>query len=256
MNRVTPPLWCAAACLLAVAAAQQRETQFDRAAVERGRVQFKSGCGFCHGDDATGNRAPDLIRSTILGHDTNGDLLGPVIRNGRPEQGMPGFPTLTAAQISDIVVFLHSQAYAALHSAHVPNDYPLAKLLTGNADAGKAYFNGAGGCAPCHSPAGDLAGVARKYNPLELQQRFLYPAGRAKSTATITLRDGQMLEGAVVHDDEFEIAIRSKDGWYHSWQRSAVKVQIHDPLAAHRALMEKYTDADIHNLFAYLETLK
>jgi cytochrome c oxidase cbb3-type subunit 3 len=74
--------------------------------------------------------------------------------------------------------------------------------------------------------------------------------------ATVTPRDGQAVEGTVEHNDEFEIAIRGKDGWYRSWPRSEVKVEIRDPLAAHRALMEKYTDRDIHDVFAYLETLK
>lgn len=230
----------------------------DPAAVERGRSQFKSSCGFCHGDDATGNRAPDLLRSPVLLHDVAGDQVGPVIRNGKPDLGMPGFSNLSAAQISDIVVFLHNQADEALHSNGVPRDYPLKKLLTGNADAGKAYFNGAGGCAKCHSVAGDLAGVARKYSPLDLQQRMLYPAGRGGSrvTATVTLPNGQKIEGQVLSDDEFDIAITGSDGAYHAWPKSQVKVEIHDPLAAHRELFTKYTDADIHNLYAYMATLK
>lgn len=229
----------------------------DPAAVERGRSQFKSSCGFCHGEDATGNRAPDLVRSVTVGHDMDGELLAPLIRNGIPDKGMPGFSTLTAAQISDIAVFLHQRALDALHTNHVPSDYPLAKLLTGNASAGKAYFNGAGGCSGCHSPTGDLAGIAGKYSPLELQQRFLYPGAKAaKPTAVVTLPDGSKVEGTVAQMDEFTIAITGKDGWYRSWDLSRVKAEIHDPLAAHRALMPKYTDADVHNLFAYLETLK
>ncbi len=230
------------------------QTKFDMAAVERGRTQFKSSCGFCHADDATGNRAPDLIRSALLSHDVNGDTIAPVIRNGRPDKDMPAFPTLGEKTISDIVAFLHKQAFDALHSAGVSNDYPLAKLLTGNADAGKVYFNGA--CAGCHSPTGDLAGVAKKYKPLELQQRFLYPARGAHLTATVTLPNGQKVEGGLVHEDEFTIAITGHDGWYRAWKRGEVSVEIHDPLAGHKALMEKYTDKDVHNIFAYLETLK
>src|SRR5580704_11301495 len=92
---------------------------WDTAAVERGRAQFKSSCGFCHGDDATGNRAPDLVRSTALGHDSNGEVLTPLIRSGRPDQGMPAFSTLTPRQISDIVAFLHHQLDDALASNHV-----------------------------------------------------------------------------------------------------------------------------------------
>ena len=244
-------LWTILVCLIPVLA----QTKFDAAAVERGRSQFKSSCGFCHGEDATGNRAPDLIRSSSLSHDTNGEALTPIIKNGRPDKGMPGFSTLSAEQIGDIVVFLHKQAYEALHSNHVPTDYPLAKLLTGSADQGKAYFNGAGGCAKCHSPSGDMRGIAAKYSPLELQQRFLYPSKGTVKTATVKTAK-ETIEGKLVHADEFEIAIKDKNGWYRSWPRAAVQVEIRDPLAEHKALMPKYTDADIHNLFAYLETLK
>lgn len=248
---------CAVILLAPLAFGQPRAPSFDTAAVERGRAQFKSNCGFCHADDATGNRAPDLIRSALLSHDVNGDTISPVIKSGRPDKDMPAFPTLSDKVISDMVAFLHKQAYDALHSTSVPNDYPLSKLLTGNAADGKTYFNNAGGCAACHSPTGDLAGVAKKYSPIALQQRFLYPARGARITAIVTLPDGRKFDGGVVHDDEFEIAITGADGWYHSWKRGEVKsVEIHDPLAAHKALMEKYTDKDIHNLFAYLETLK
>jgi mono/diheme cytochrome c family protein len=97
----------------------QNSPGIDAAQVERGSTLFKSNCGFCHGDDATGNRGPDLIRSVALGHDVNGDVLDPLIRNGRPDKGMPGFSTLTAPQIADMVVFLHRQAEAALYSSRL-----------------------------------------------------------------------------------------------------------------------------------------
>ncbi|HTB10426.1 MAG TPA: c-type cytochrome [Bryobacteraceae bacterium] len=246
---------CAIFLLGAVAFGQQARV-WDIAAVGRGRAQFKSNCGFCHGDDATGNRAPDLIRSALMGHDVNGDLVAPVIKNGRPDKEMPAFPTLSDAAIADIVLFLHKQADDALHSNGVPNDYPLAKLLTGNANDGKAYFNGAGGCSDCHSSTGDLAGLAKRFGPIGLQQRFLYPGFGARVTASLTLKDGQKIEGRVVHHDEFEIGMIGPDGWFRSWPVTELKsIEIHDPMAAHRALMQKYTDKDIHNLFAYLVTL-
>jgi len=233
----------------------------DTAAVERGRALFKSTCGFCHGIDATGSRAPDLVRSPVTLHDDHGNLLGPVIRNGRPDKGMPSFSTLKDDQITDIVAFLHHQATAALHSAHVPGDYPLSKLLTGNAAAGKAFFNGAGDCSHCHSVTGDLAGVAKKFSPIDLQQQMVYPSGKSvrdtvHTTATVTLPNGTRHEGSVTLNDGFNIGIVCQDGWYRSWPIADVKVEIHDPLEAHRDLMAKYTDADMHNLFAYLETLK
>jgi cytochrome c oxidase cbb3-type subunit 3 len=237
---------------------QRLEPAEDPAAVGRGRSLFGSTCGFCHGADATGSRAPDLVRSSITLRDDAGDLLSPVIRNGRPEKGMPSFSTLKDDQIANIVAFLHHQATAARRSSHVPGDYPLAKLMTGNAAAGEAYFNGAGGCVHCHSPSGDLAGVAKRFSPVDLQQEMVYPSKKTlKKTAIVTLPDGSKFEGTVQQDDEFTIALVAKDGWYRSWPKTTgVSVAVQDPLAEHRELMSKYTDSDIHNLFAYLETLQ
>lgn len=246
-----------AAAAPAAFAAKWREASADqRASIERGKAGFKSSCGFCHGDDATGNRAPDLVRSVIVNHDEGGNLLGPVIRNGRADKGMPAFGTLKEADIADIVNFLHARASEAASSADVPDNYPLAKMLTGNAEAGKAYFNGPGGCTGCHSVTGDLAHVASKYQPVDLQQHMVYPEGPVRRTAKVTVADGSVVEGLLKLADEFTIAIVDKTGWYRSWPRDAVKVEIHDPLTAHRELMTKYTNADLHNLFAYLVTLK
>jgi cytochrome c oxidase cbb3-type subunit 3 len=223
-------------------------------AIERGHKQFEQSCGFCHGLDATGARGPDLVRSPLVAHDVKGDLIGNVIHQGRPDKGMPAMP-LTDAQVSDIAAFLHMRVTEALRSNGVPRGYPVEKLLTGNGDAGKAFFNGAGGCNQCHSPTGDLAKIAGKYSPIDLEAHMLYPEGR-HTTAVVTLPSGEQIKGPLVHADDFVISLRDGSGWYRSFSRDAVKVELQDPLAVHRELLGKLTQADVHNLFAYLETLK
>jgi cytochrome c oxidase cbb3-type subunit 3 len=225
--------------------------------VQRGRKAFLHYCSFCHGTDANGGtEGPNLVRSGLVRHDKNGELIGQVIREGRPSKGMPPVP-LTTSQIADVVAFLHARlAESDRTSPRRPSsDYALKLLLTGNAEAGKAYFNGAGGCSGCHSPTGDLAGVAKKYAPADLQTRFLYPEGQPR-TATITPPSGAQVKGELLDKDAFSVSIRDGNGWYRSWPLGDVKVEIHDPLVAHRELLRKYTNADVHNLFAYLETLK
>jgi cytochrome c oxidase cbb3-type subunit 3 len=222
--------------------------------VERGRKSFEQSCGFCHGPDATGARGPDLVRSPLVAHDVKGDKVGDVIRIGRPDKGMPAM-TLTDQQVLDIAAFLHARAAEALSSSGLPSKYPLEKLLTGNPEAGKAFFNGAGGCRSCHSPTGDLATVATKYSPIDLQARMLYPGGK-HTIAVVTLPSGEQVKGPLAHADDFVIALRDASGWYRSFSRDRVKVELQDPLAAHRDLLDKLTQAEIHNLFAYLETLK
>src|SRR5580700_4836226 len=223
-------------------------------AIERGHKQFEQACGFCHGPDATGARGPDLVRSPLVAHDVKGDLIGKVIHDGRPDKGMPAM-TLPDAQVSDIAAFLHARAEEALRSSGLPSAYPVEKLLTGNAAAGKEFFNGAGGCNKCHSPTGDLDKVASKYSPMDLEAHMLYPGGQ-HTTVVVTLPSGEQIKGPLAHIDDFMIALRDDSGWYRSFTRERVKVEIQDPLAAHRELLGKLTQADVHNLFAYLENLK
>ena len=224
-------------------------------AVERGRRAFEGNCSFCHGQDATGGRGPDLVRSALVAHDKAGDQIGPVILNGRPSKGMPALH-LSGSEIKDIAEFLHYQQAQGLASAHLPENYALKWMLTGNADAGKEFFNGAGKCKDCHSPTGDLAHVATKYSPLDLEEKMLYPSHEDHRTVTVTLTSGETIEGPLDHLDEFTVALHDSAGWYRSFSRDQVKVSVHDPLAAHRELLDKLTQADMHNLFAYLETLK
>ena len=193
-----------------------------------------------------------------MAHDVKGDLIGKVIHEGRPDKGMPPLP-LTDQQVTDIAAYLHARAAEALDSGDVPKTYPVEKLLSGNAEAGKAYFNGAGGCKNCHSPTGDLAAIAGKYSPVDLQTHMLYPQARrttAHITAVVTLPSGEQVKGPLEHVDEFEIALRDGSGAYRSFPRDRVKVELTDALAAHRELLDKLTQADVHNLFAYLESLK
>jgi cytochrome c oxidase cbb3-type subunit III len=220
-----------------------------------GQAVFRQNCGFCHGQDGRGASGPDLIRSTLVNHDVNGNLIAQVVHNGRPEKGMPAFQ-LPDAQIQQIAAFLHAQAeLASTVARRVPTEYPLEKLLVGNADAGKDYFNGAGKCTQCHSPAGDLAHIAAKYKPLELQSRIVFPYG-ANPAATVTTAAGQQFKGEQIYSDEFLITLRLNDGTQRTWIRRGNRIAVTDPLAAHVALLSEYTDKDIHDLFAYLETLK
>ncbi len=241
-------------CLLAQDRNEVATRADDVSDAAAGKAIFQQNCGFCHGQDARGTSGPDLIRSPLVNHDAGGDLIGQVVHNGRPDKGMPAF-NLPDSQVHQIAAFLHQQAkLASTVASRIPSDYPLEQLLVGNAGAGKEYFNGAGKCAQCHSATGDLAHIASKYKPLELQSRIAFPYG-AKSTATVTERSGQQFTGEVVYADEFFVTVLS-DGVRRTWDRRIVKIELRDPLEEHVALLTRYTDKEIHDLFAYLESLK
>jgi cytochrome c oxidase cbb3-type subunit III len=231
--------------------------------IREGEVRFGSHCGFCHGKDAAGGESgPDLTRSELVAQDTNGDKLIPVIRNGRPNTAMPPFPGLTDAEMKAIVAFTHTQMDKFAELGGGRRSVEPADLATGNVDAGRAYFNGAGRCAGCHSPTGDLAGIGKRLQGLNLMRRLLYPSGgfgapaSSPAKATFTLSSGQTVVAPVASEDDFSITVLDPLGARQTYQKSAVKVKVEDPLNAHFDQLGKFTDADIHNVYAYLESLK
>jgi cytochrome c oxidase cbb3-type subunit 3 len=216
---------------------------------------FLQQCAFCHGRDAAGGEeGPDLTRSKLVAADAGGDKIAPVVREGRPEKGMPRF-SLSEADMTAVVAFIHDQKTKAEAQIGKRRGVEVADLQTGNVEAGKAYFNGAGKCASCHSPTGDLAGVAKRFEGLKLEERMLYPKG-AKAKVTVTLASGESVTGELAYHDEFVIGLRDSARHYRSWSTSKVKFSIDAPAEAHADLLAKYTDDDIHNLMAYLQTLR
>lgn len=240
--------------------------EIDPAAVKRGQSLFTATCSFCHGANATGGETgPDLLRSVVVLDDVNGNKIAPIVHGARVDKGMPKFD-LSQQQIQDIAAFLHQH----IKDAALRGTYKILNIVDGNPKAGEAYFNGAGRCNTCHSVTGDFAHIGSKYDPVKLQQKILNPRERrpwfARSSgpeanpviATVTLPNGQSFTGALSHIDDFNVALTDSNGDYRSFARSGgePKVVLKDPLAFHNQMLMKYTDADIHNLTAYLVSLK
>ncbi len=226
------------------------------ATIAAGGSLFQQNCAFCHGRDAGGGETgPDLTRSKLVTADVGGDKIGDVVLHGRAEKGMPAFSNFSPEQIADLAAFIHSQQAKAMAQSGKRKGVDVSDLQTGNVEAGKAYFNGAGGCASCHSPTGDLAGIATRYEGLQLEERMLYPKD-VKSKVTVTLPSGETLAGTLAYLDEFTIGMRDASGSYHSWRVGDVKYKVDAPVEAHVAQFPKYSDADIHNLMAYIQTLR
>ena len=239
---------------------------YDAATIERGKKTYTANCAFCHGGNAKGGESgPDLLRSITVLHDEDGDLISKVVLGGRVDKGMPKF-ALPPDQIADIVAFLHDGVRAAAQRG----TYKILDILVGDPKAGEAYFNGAGGCTSCHSVTGDLAHVGSKYEPVNLQQKIVMPregrfGGRGGAnnkatavTATVTLPSGEVVNGALDRIDDFSVTVTDQGGQHRTFAREddVPKVELHDPMKGHMELLKRYTDADIHNLTAYLVTLK
>src|SRR5256714_7888323 len=232
-----------------------------------GQQLFRSNCSFCHGSDARGGETgPNLVRDQVGLADQQGELGTPIVQNGIPARGMPKF-ALSAAEIADIAAWLHSQP---LSDRGAPSTLD---ILVGTAKEGEAYFNGAGHCTQCHSVTGDLAGIGSSYEPKTIQNLIISGGGMGvgrraggsgpppkvpPTTVTVTLPSGQTVKGDLDHISAFIVALREADGTYRSFARrdSIPKVVVTNPLQWHVDMLPKWRDADIHNLTAYLVTLK
>lgn len=229
--------------------------RIDNAAADRGRAVYAKHCINCHGSTAKGTeRGPDLIRSTVVLRDRLGNGIGPALKPSASHQA-----TLSQPEIVDLSHFLHQRVEAIASNRNPRGPLP---VLTGDPEAGRAYFNGAGGCSACHSPTGDLSGVATRIpDPANLQQRFLFPSlrrgGPKQVEVTVTVRGQQPVSGTLVRMDDFSVALRDSSGEYRAFNRGPnVAVNVQNPLAAHHELLDRYTDDDMHNLTAYLARLK
>lgn len=231
--------------------------------IDAGRVRFAATCGFCHGRDAGGGETgPDLTRSVVVTDDVRGEKIAAVVRSGRPDKGMPPL-TVPEADLTAIVAFLHDARAKAKTENGGRRSVAVEDLQSGNAEAGQRYFNGAGGCAACHQVDGSFATVGSRYQGLALLQRMLYPGSSraggpppAPPKVNVTTAAGQTVSGKLAYRDEFTISLTDADGWTRSFPVDRVKVAIDDPLQAHVDQLGKYTDDDMHNVLAYLQTLR
>ncbi len=225
----------------------------DEAAVVRGGEAFAAQCASCHGSAARGlTPQTDLMRSALVRADTRGDRIGPFLRAGHP----PTKPaTLNETRAADVIAWLHAHLYGVAHAGASE----FLNLLTGDPQKGREFFEGKGGCAACHSATGDLAGVGEKYDPPVLQSLWLNPRRRrAVRTVTVTPQSGPSRSGTLERIDEYNLVLRDGDGAYRSiaLEDDEPRVEIHDPLQPHFDLYRRLTDAQIHDMTAYLATLK
>jgi cytochrome c oxidase cbb3-type subunit III len=224
--------------------------EVDNAAASRGRQVYTQFCINCHGALAKGTeQGPDLIRSPLVLRDRLGDQVGPALKKLANHKA-----DLTQAQVGDLTHFLKDQVEATTKNR---NPVTPPNVLTGNAEAGQAYFNGTGKCNTCHSATGDLAGVGRKYSSIDLQQRFLFPRRTKPIQVTVAAAVGQSVTGSLERIDDFSVSLRDAAGEYRTLSRDKnVKVDLNDPLAVHNQMLDAYTDQDIHDVVRYLESLK
>ena len=270
--------------------AQQRPPG-DPAVIERGKGLYSVNCSFCHGPDLRGGQlnGPNLLRSQLVLSDQNGELILPIVRGSRADKGMPPL-SIPDDDVKAIAEYIHTVWAQSPRQGMPPpgGAPPELNVLVGDATAGRAYFDAK--CGTCHSATGDLQGIATRIpDPKALQNVWVSggavggrgglstgagqtgrgaaaqpPGGRGPApnpravTVTVTLPSGEHVAGRLVRIDDFFVSLMEADGTIRSFTRTGARprVEVKDPLEPHRALLSVYTDKDMHDVTAFLATLK
>ncbi|HEV8041676.1 MAG TPA: c-type cytochrome [Bryobacteraceae bacterium] len=251
----------------------QKRPPGDPAQIARGKTLYGISCTSCHGADLRGGDlgGPNLLRSQVALSDQDGELIVPIIQGARQNSGMPAVP-MSPADGKAVAAYIRSEVATIGTQGKPPSiGKPAPSVLVGDATAGQAYF--AAKCGSCHSPSGDLAGIAtRVSDPKALQNAWVAggtrnrrfgptlgaPGSRRTVIATITAATGERVEGRLVRIDDFLVTVALADGTSRTFRREGdiPKVDVQDPMKIHRDLLAAYTDKDIHDVTAYLVTLK
>jgi cytochrome c oxidase cbb3-type subunit III len=227
----------------------------DKAAAARGAPVYQQSCAFCHGPQARGATGPSLITSDEVLGDDHGEHLAPFLKKGRPEKGMPAFAAMADDQLKDIAEFLHLQVEDVANRG----TYQVLNILVGNAPKGQAYV--AAHCMSCHTTE-TFAHIASRFrSPDQLQRGWIWPMRSGDNllavTATVKMPDGATIAGRVTQVSDFRITLLDSAGQTHAIDREpGVEVEMRDPLAAHQEIISTLKNDDMHNVTAYLDTLK
>jgi cytochrome c oxidase cbb3-type subunit III len=250
----------------------QKRAPGDPAQIARGKTIYGISCTSCHGADLRGGDlgGPNLLRSQVALSDQDGELIVPIIQGGRQNSGMPAVP-MSPADAKAVAAYIRSEVGTIGRQGMPPSiGKPAPSILVGDASAGQAYF--AAKCSSCHSPTGDLQGIATRISdPKTLQDTWVAggrtrrfgptqgaPSSRRTVMVTVTQPSGESVEGRLVRIDNFLVTVALADGTLRTFRREGEvpKVDVHDPMKPHRDLLAVYTDKDIHDVTAYLVTLK
>ena len=253
----------------------QQRPPGDPVQIARGKTLYGISCTGCHGADLRGGDigGPNLLRSQVALSDRNGELIMPIIQGSRKDAGMPAIDmpladaAAVAAYVRSVMETIGRQGFPPSIGKEAPS------VLVGNAAEGQAYF--AVKCASCHSATGDLKGIATRISdPKTLQNTWVAGGGRGGRgggrggaqaepsartvTAVVSLPSGERAEGRLVRIDDFLVSLALSDGTIRTFRRDGdtPKVDVKDPMQAHRDLLAVYSDKDMHDLTAYLVTLK
>jgi putative heme-binding domain-containing protein len=238
--------------LAASLAAAQQSAPSDEASLAAGKKLYEFHCSFCHGKGSDGFAA-NLV-TPVLVHAPSDSSLVAVIKNGLGG-GMPGALGMTEQEMWQVAGYVRSLGRSA------PTSIP------GDPVAGKAVYNGKGGCAGCHMISGvggklgpDLTHIGAMRSPSNLRTSIVEPDTTMVSgwvMTHVTRKTGGKVSGIRLSEDQFQINLRALNGQLISIQKSdTTNIQRDLTKSSMPSYAKSLSATELENLIAYLFTLR
>jgi cytochrome c oxidase cbb3-type subunit 3 len=236
----------------------------------RGKGLYDGNCASCHAADLRGvpPKGTNLLRAGSIHNDKAGELVGAAVAKHTPALNLVQTDLMAVRDYLQSVLATMGGQGGPPGGRGGPAGVQL-NVLVGDAKAGEAYV--AKSCTSCHSLAGFFKGIGSRYpDPRTLQNAWVQGGGGGGggrggggggNPTTVTLANGEKLEGTLVRRDDFLVIIYLPDGTRKSMARTngIPKVDVVDPNAAHKKMVLELDDPQNKNMYdvtAYLATLK
>jgi len=218
-----------------------------------GAQLYEAQCTTCHGADGAGVGGVNLRSGKFRNAVTDQDLTR-VITNGIPDTGMLGFK-FDAAEIAGIVAYLRNM-----------NNVERASVKLGDADRGRAVFEGRGNCTRCHRVgahgprvAPDLSDIGALRSAGSLQRSLLDPNSQMmpiNRPVRVVTRDGTVINGRRLNEDTYTVQLIDDRERLLSLTKSDLReytILTTSPMPSYR---DSLSSDEVANLVAYLLSLK
>jgi len=186
---------------------------------------------------------------------TRGDAnLFVTVRNGIPGTEMPAVRA-TDEEVWKMVAFVKTIGSMGLH-----------EKAAGNPEAGKAVYEGKGGCTACHligrdggSLGPDLSDVGRRRNLKYLEESLVTPEAdvpiRYRAIQVVT-KSGQTIGGIRLNEDDISIQVRDEQDNLRSFLKENIREIRHDKPSLMPPYGTTLSKKEIEDVVAFLNSLR
>jgi putative heme-binding domain-containing protein len=231
----------------------QHGGDYERADIERGAQLYAEFCSNCHGDEGDGVGNVNLKVGQFRQASTDQNFRR-ILTRGIPGTAMPP-GDYDDGELVAIIAYVRNM-----------RDYDGGVVTLGNADRGRAVFEGKGDCTRCHRVAGrgsrlapDLTAIGAMRGAGSMREKLIDPTGSMlpfNKPLRIVTQDGETVTGRRLNEDTYTIQLLDEEERLRSFDKTTLRELTVLTMSPMPSYAESLTETELADLLAYLVTRK